>query len=108
MYVCLVSCHQGEFLDKCVGVEKLKLINFSNFLVDAYSYVEKIASNYITYLFLAQQAIRNERDLESLNVPAKYRHMNTFHKYYSGEKAAPIPTIFIGGNHEASNYMWEL
>lgn len=54
------------------------------------------------------QAIRNERDLESLNVPAKYRHMNTFHKYYSGEKAAPIPTIFIGGNHEASNYMWEL
>lgn len=31
-----------------------------------------------------------------------------FHEYYSGKKAAPIPTVFIGGNHEASNYLWEL
>lgn len=29
-------------------------------------------------------------------------------RYYSGEKVAPIPTIFIGGNHEASNYLQEL
>lgn len=29
-------------------------------------------------------------------------------RYYSGEKAAPILTIFIGGNHEASNYLQEL
>ena len=28
--------------------------------------------------------------------------------YYTGEKIAPVPTIFIGGNHEASNYLWEL
>ncbi|CAM8928981.1 unnamed protein product [Rhodiola kirilowii] len=34
--------------------------------------------------------------------------MGTFWKYYSGEAVAPIPTIFIGGNHEASNYLWEL
>ncbi|CAA2993950.1 lariat debranching enzyme [Olea europaea subsp. europaea] len=54
------------------------------------------------------QAVRNEKDLESLNVPPKYRSMNSFWKYYSGEKVAPIPTIFIGGNHEASNYLWEL
>lgn len=54
------------------------------------------------------QAVRNEEDLESLNVPPKYRTMNSFWKYYSGEKAAPFPTIFIGGNHEASNYLWEL
>ncbi|KAL3845742.1 hypothetical protein ACJIZ3_003145 [Penstemon smallii] len=54
------------------------------------------------------QAVRNEKDLESLNVPLKFRSMNSFWKYYSGEKAAPFPTIFIGGNHEASNYLWEL
>ncbi|KAL6574289.1 lariat debranching enzyme [Orobanche hederae] len=54
------------------------------------------------------QAVRNKKDLESLNVPSKYRTMNSFWKYYSGEKAAPFPTIFIGGNHEASNYLWEL
>lgn len=29
-------------------------------------------------------------------------------RYYSGEKKAPILTIFIGGNHEASNYLQEL
>lgn len=29
-------------------------------------------------------------------------------RYYSGEVKAPILTIFIGGNHEASNYLQEL
>jgi lariat debranching enzyme len=29
--------------------------------------------------------------------------MVTFWKYYSGEAVAPIPTIFVHGNHEASN-----
>ncbi|CAI0376587.1 unnamed protein product [Linum tenue] len=54
------------------------------------------------------QAIRNERDMQSLNVPHKFKEMKSFWKYYSGQEVAPIPTIFIGGNHEASNYMWEL
>ncbi|THF95755.1 hypothetical protein TEA_006056 [Camellia sinensis var. sinensis] len=54
------------------------------------------------------KAVRNENDLESLNVKPKYRSMNSFWKYYSGEKVAPYPTIFIGGNHEASNHLWEL
>lgn len=30
------------------------------------------------------------------------------YRYYNGEKVAPILTIFIGGNHEASNYLQEL
>lgn len=54
------------------------------------------------------QAVRNQKDLESLNVKPKYRQMNTFWKYYSGQEVAPVPTVFIGGNHEASNYLWEL
>ncbi|KAG6860936.1 hypothetical protein C0995_005766 [Termitomyces sp. Mi166 len=40
--------------------------------------------------------------------PSKYREIKDFHRYYSGARKAPIPTIVIGGNHEASNYMWEL
>lgn len=32
----------------------------------------------------------------------------TFCRYYIGEKTAPILTVIIGGNHEASNYFWEL
>lgn len=30
------------------------------------------------------------------------------YRYYNGEKQAPVLTIFIGGNHEASNYLQEL
>lgn len=29
-------------------------------------------------------------------------------RYYSGEKKAPVLTVFIGGNHEASNFLQEL
>ncbi|XP_069580938.1 lariat debranching enzyme isoform X2 [Brachyistius frenatus] len=54
------------------------------------------------------QAVRNEGDMKCMAVPAKYRMMQTFYKYYSGEKKAPILTIFIGGNHEASNHLQEL
>uniref|UniRef100_A0A8C9RFB4 Debranching RNA lariats 1 n=1 Tax=Scleropages formosus TaxID=113540 RepID=A0A8C9RFB4_SCLFO len=54
------------------------------------------------------QAVRNEGDMKCMAVPAKYRNMETFYKYYSGEKKAPVLTIFIGGNHEASNHLQEL
>ncbi|KAJ9464143.1 Lariat debranching enzyme [Diplonema papillatum] len=53
------------------------------------------------------QATRNRNDLESLACPPKYRQMGDFEKYYRGVKEAPVLTIFIGGNHEASNHLWE-
>ncbi|KAJ0005428.1 hypothetical protein NQD34_015322 [Periophthalmus magnuspinnatus] len=80
------------------------------------------------------QAVRNEGDMKCMAIPPKYRKMQTFYKlvvslkytklttvhfeekikkcyycrYYSGEKKAPVLTIFIGGNHEASNHLQEL
>ncbi|OAD60497.1 Lariat debranching enzyme [Eufriesea mexicana] len=54
------------------------------------------------------QSTRNLSDLNCMAVPDKYKDMCTFYKYYSGEKIAPVLTIFIGGNHEASNYLQEL
>ena len=54
------------------------------------------------------QALRNENDLDSMAVPDKFKDMGDFYKYYKGEKKVPVPTIFIGGNHEASLYMQEL
>lgn len=54
------------------------------------------------------QATRNLGDLECMAVPRKFHDMCSFYKYYSGELRAPILTVFIGGNHEASNYMQEL
>ncbi|KAK7882310.1 hypothetical protein WMY93_028484 [Mugilogobius chulae] len=54
------------------------------------------------------QAVRNEGDMKCMAIPPKYRNMQTFYKYYSGEKKAPVLTIFIGGNHEAANHLQEL
>lgn len=54
------------------------------------------------------QAVRNERDLNSMAVPEKYREMGSFWKYYAEIEKAPVLTLFVGGNHEASNYMAEL
>lgn len=38
--------------------------------------------------------MRNLDDMETMSIPLKYRQIMTFWKYYSGEKVAPIPTIF--------------
>ena len=46
--------------------------------------------------------------MASMSCPDKYKTMGTFHEYYSGVKKAPVLTIFIGGNHESSNYLREL
>ncbi|KII74208.1 Lariat debranching enzyme [Thelohanellus kitauei] len=54
------------------------------------------------------QSIRNETDLASMAVIRKHRKMGDFHKYYTGKATAPYLTIFVGGNHESSNYLWEL
>ena len=40
--------------------------------------------------------------------PPPHTHTHTHIQYYSGEKVAPVLTLFIGGNHEASNHLWEL
>lgn len=34
--------------------------------------------------------------------------MGDYHEYYSGQRLAPFLTIFCGGNHEASNHLFEL
>lgn len=41
-------------------------------------------------------------------MPPKYRQIGDFHEYYSGQRVAPFLTLFIGGNHEASNHLFEL
>lgn len=42
-----------------------------------------------------------------MSVPDKYLEMGQFYLYYSGQKKVPYLTIFIGGNHEASNVLDE-
>ncbi|KAJ5785324.1 RNA lariat debranching enzyme [Penicillium pulvis] len=54
------------------------------------------------------QSLRNSNDATCISVPPKYKSMGDFHEYYSGERVAPVLTIFCGGNHEAGNYLFEL
>ena len=44
--------------------------------------------------FDVTQAVRNLDDLECLACPPKYRALNTFWKYYTGQATAPYPTLF--------------
>jgi len=43
-----------------------------------------------------------------MSVPPKYKQIKDFQKYYKGTKIAPVLTIFVGGNHEAMNYLKDL
>lgn len=55
------------------------------------------------------QSIRDEADLENMCCPKKYRELGDFSKYFNKKlKPPPFPTVFIGGNHEASNFLQEL
>lgn len=60
-----------------------------------------------TEFFKFNQSIRNKDDLNYLNCPPKYKSLGQFHNYYNTGHIAPYLTIFIGGNHEASNLLNE-
>jgi lariat debranching enzyme len=55
------------------------------------------------------QSLRTWTDFHTLAVPSKYRTaLGSFLPYYIGAKVAPVTTIVIGGNHEASQSLQEL
>ena len=48
--------------------------------------------------------IRVHLTIAALDVDTDFRQRG-FHEYYSGVKTAPVLTVFVGGNHEASNHL---
>ncbi|KAJ9525186.1 hypothetical protein QJQ45_020701, partial [Haematococcus lacustris] len=94
-------------------------------IYDTLQHLERVEGRKVDLLISCGdfQAVRNMDDLETMACPPKYRDMQTFYKYFSGEKRAPVPTLFsesdldqgsrrqakqVGGNHEAANHLWEL
>ncbi|GAB1208377.1 hypothetical protein APSETT445_007125 [Aspergillus pseudonomiae] len=83
-------------------------------LHDIYASVEKAATlkgwDGVDLLIIGGdfQAVRNSHDMACMSVPQKYKELGDFHEYYSGKRTAPYLTIFIGGNHEAGNHLFEL
>ncbi|EKG00050.1 hypothetical protein TCSYLVIO_009026 [Trypanosoma cruzi] len=51
------------------------------------------------------QAVRDEVDLRSMAVPQKYCVLGDFLAYHRREKHAPYLTLFVGGNHEGSDWL---
>ncbi|CAK8683536.1 unnamed protein product [Clavelina lepadiformis] len=94
MYVAIEGCCHGE-LDK---------------IYETLQYIEDQEKIEIDLLLCCGdfQAVRNEADLSCMACPEKHKFMQDFWQYYAGKKTAPYLTIFIGGNHEASNYLQEL
>ena len=54
------------------------------------------------------ETFRSEADLATMACPPKYRQLHDFPDYFAGRRRAPYPTVIIGGNHEASSYLYEL
>lgn len=54
------------------------------------------------------QSLRSTQDFDSISIPPKYIKLGDFHKYYDGTLVAPIPTLFIGGNHENMRHLMSL
>ena len=53
-------------------------------------------------------ALRRTFSLHSCAISVDPAADHDQNRYYTGQKKAPLLTIVIGGNHEASNYLWEL
>lgn len=51
------------------------------------------------------QSIRDGQDFKSIAIPPKYQRLGDFISYYNNEIEAPVPTIFIGGNHESMRHL---
>jgi len=94
MHIAIEGCAHGEL----------------NTIYDTIKLIEEKHSLKIDLLLCCGdfEAIRNQNDLQCMAVPPKYRHMQHFWEYYCGKRVAPVLTIFIGGNHEATNYLQEL
>lgn len=75
-------------------------------------YIQRVRNVKIDLLLVCGdfQSLRDNggKDLASLACPEKYKRLGDFDQYYTGAKVAPVLTIFIGGNHESSAYLWEL
>jgi len=54
------------------------------------------------------QALRDEHDMRCTTCPEKHMHLGDFPAYYRGKKQFPADVLFVGGNHEAYNWLEEM
>ncbi|GIQ83828.1 hypothetical protein KIPB_005213 [Kipferlia bialata] len=54
------------------------------------------------------KTFRSKFDMNYTAIPPRYRNMESFHELYNGGISLPVPCIYIGGNHDASLFLYEL
>ena len=98
MRVAVIGCLHGELEDMYKTIEQANS-RLSSSSSSSSSLIELVV---VCGDF---QSLRSEADLPSLHVPPKYKTLGSFADYFNGIKTASVLTIFIGGNHEASNLL---
>ena len=94
MKIAIVGCLHGEWEKAYETIKQIE--DRENYKIDLALFCGDV------------EASRNLSDLKCITGPEKFRKMGTFYKYYSGQLKAPILTLVIGGNNEASNHLQEL
>lgn len=81
-----------------------------NKIYDTIEYIQSTQNIKIDLLICCGdfQSFRDRNDMLSMAAPAKYQAMGDFHEYYTEKRQAPVLTLFVGGNHESANYLWQL
>jgi predicted phosphodiesterase len=51
------------------------------------------------------QAFRHEKDMRCTTCPPRHMHLGDYPDYFQGKKSFPAEVLFIGGNHEAYNWL---
>ncbi|TNV78996.1 hypothetical protein FGO68_gene3847 [Halteria grandinella] len=94
MIVAVVGCLHGklEFLYEELAAWELKTGQKVDFIICAGDF----------------QSLRNGTDMQAMECPDKYKEIGQFQSFYKRELRAPILTLFVGGNHEASNLLRDL
>ena len=115
MHIAIEGCLHGE-LEKVYStiaeIEQMEGIKISLLLCcgdfQASTFFDIYRKKFLSVFVVFVQSVRNLGDLRCMAVPDKFKEIGSFWKYYSGQLKAPYLTIFIGGNHEASNFLQEL
>ena len=81
-----------------------------NKIYDTVEYIQSTQNIKIDLLICCGdfQSFRDRNDMLSMAAPAKYQAMGDFHEYYTEKRQAPVLMLFVGGNHESANYLWQL
>ena len=79
-------------------------------MVEAIGRRQEQTGHYIDFIICVGdfQSMRDETDMRAMACPARYQQVGEYPAYHRGEKQFPAEVVFVGGNHEAYNWLEEM